>query len=160
MGILSGLLGKSTKHIPPVCSVDLTRYLGKWYEIARLPHSFEEGLEQVTAEYKLKNDGSIEVINSGYKNGKQNTAKGTAQVADKSCSGILKVSFFKFIKSEYKIIRLDEKDYSFSVVTGSTMKYFWILCRKPEISTELYSELISYAASKGFEVSKIIKVKQ
>lgn len=82
MGILSSFFSRSTKEIPPICSVDIKRYLGTWYEIARLPHSFEKGLDNVTAVYNLRSDGKIEVINSGLKNGDKKVTKGVAY----SCS--------------------------------------------------------------------------
>jgi apolipoprotein D and lipocalin family protein len=160
MGILRDLFGKSTKDIKPVCNVNLERYLGRWYEIARLPHSFEEGLEYVTATYNSKDNGRIEVINAGMKNGEKKSAKGVAWVPDKNCTGRLLVSFFWPFKSEYKIILLDEKDYQYAVVTSSNMNYLWILSRKPEISSELYDYLVGFAASKGFDTDKLIKVTQ
>lgn len=160
MGILSSLLGKSTKNIQPICNVDLKRYVGTWYEIVRLPHSFEEGLQYVTATYNLKSDGKIEVINAGIRDGVNKLAKAIAWVPDKNCTGKLLVSFFWPIKSEYKIILLDEKEYKYAVVTSSTMKYLWILSRETKISDELYNELIEFISSKGFDVSKIINVTQ
>lgn len=157
---IMGFFNKSTKDIPPICGVDLDRYLGTWYEIIRLPHRFEDGLENVTATYKLRNDGKIEVNNAGVKNGEKKTARAVAWVPDKSCSGILYVSFFPPIKAEYKIILLDEKEYQYAVVTGSKRNYLWILSRKPEISSKLYNDLIEFVSSKGFDITKIIRVKQ
>lgn len=150
----------STDEIPAICNVNLERYLGDWYEIARLPHTFEKGLDNVTATYNLKSDGKIEVINAGLKNGEKSVAKGTAWIPDKSCTGKLLVSFFGPIKSEYKIIKLDEANYSFAVITSSSKKYLWILSREPKISEGLYNDLLSFALSKGFDISKIIKVVQ
>ena len=160
MGILSIIFGKSTKGISPICDVNLKRYLGKWYEIARLPHSFEKDLEKVTAIYTLRSDGKIEVINAGFKNGEKKVAKGVAWIPDKNCTGKLLVSFFRLFKSEYKIILLDEIKYNYAVVTSSKMNYLWILSKKPKINNELYDELISFAALKGFDVTKLIKVTQ
>jgi len=153
-------MGKSTKDILPICNIDLKRYLGTWYEIARLPNSFEKGLENITATYNLRSDGKIEVINSGIKNGKKEIAKGVAWIPDKNCTGKLLVSFFWIFKSQYNIILLDEVDYSYSVVTSSTNNYLWILSRKPKISNELYDNLIKFVSSKGFDFAKIIKVTQ
>lgn len=155
MSIFSRLFGKSTNNIPSVCTVDIKRYAGTWYEIARLPNNFEKGLKNVTATYNIQSDEKIEVINSGVKNGKKKVARGVAWLRNKNCTGELFVSFFWIFKSEYNIIRLDEKNYSFAVVTSSTMNYLWILSKTPKISNELYNDLISYAASKGFDVSKI-----
>lgn len=160
MGIWGNFLGKSTKQIPPVCNVDLKRYLGTWYEIARLPHSFEKGLDNVTATYNSRSDGKIEVINAGLKNGGQKVTRGVAWAPDKNCTGKILVSFFWPVKSEYKIILLDEIEYNFAIVTSSTMNYLWLLSRKPKISNELYNDLITFASSKGFNVADIIRVEQ
>lgn len=160
MGLISNIFIKSTKDISPICNVDLKRYAGIWYEVGRLPHSFEKGLENVTADYIFQSDGKIQVINTGFKNGEKKVTKGVAWVPDKNCTGKLLVSFFWLIKSEYKIILLDEKEYKFAVVTGSTMNYLWILTRESRISNELYNKLVSYAASKGFAVAKLIRVTQ
>ena len=160
MGILSRRQENSTKDIPAICNVDLKRYLGTWYEIARFPHSFEKGLENVTATYNLKDNGKIEVINAGLKNGKRSAAKGTAWIPDESCNGRLLVSFFRPIRSEYKIIKLDEENYSFAVVTSSKKDYLWILGREPKMSQELFNDLLSFVSSKGFDTSKIVKVSQ
>ncbi|SHI66814.1 lipocalin family protein [Parasporobacterium paucivorans] len=159
MGIFRRRSKHSTSEIPAICNVNLERYLGTWYEIARLPHSFEKGLDNVTATYNLKTDGNIEVVNAGMKNGEKKAAKATAWIPDKNCTGKLLVSFFRPFKSEYNIIKLNE-DYSFAIVTSSSKNYLWILSREPRISEELYNDLISFAASKGFDTSKIIKVNQ
>ncbi|HWQ89297.1 MAG TPA: lipocalin family protein [Desulfitobacteriaceae bacterium] len=160
MGIFGSKAAKDTKEIPPICDIDITRYLGTWYEIARLPHAFEKGLDNVTAAYTLKSDGKIEVINTGFKNGEKKIAKGVAWIPDKSCPGKLLVSFFRPFKSLYKIIKLDEENYSYAVVTSSIKDYLWILSREPKISDELFNNLISYASSLGFDASKIIRVSQ
>ncbi|PKM90981.1 MAG: hypothetical protein CVU87_00240 [Firmicutes bacterium HGW-Firmicutes-12] len=91
MGIFSSIFGRSTKHIIPICNVDLKRYLGTWYEIARFPHPFEKDLENVTATYNLRSDGRIEVINSGFKNGMKKVVKGVAWIPDTNCMGKLLV---------------------------------------------------------------------
>lgn len=160
MGIFNRKSQNSTKDIPAICNINLERYLGTWYEIARLPHAFEKGLENVTATYNLKSNGKIEVINAGFKNGKKSVAKGTAWIPDEACNGRLLVSFFRPIKSEYKIINLDKDNYSYAVITSGTKNYLWILSREPKISEELYTNLISFVSSKGFDTSKIIRVNQ
>src|SRR5690606_33866936 len=104
MGLFKRKSKNSTKDIPAVCNVNLERYIGMWYEIARFPHAFEKGLDNVTATYKWRNDGKIEVINEGSRNGERSMAKATAWVPDKSCTGKLLVSFFRPIRSEYNII--------------------------------------------------------
>lgn len=154
------IFGRSADQIPSACNVEIEKYTGTWYEIVRLPHSFEKDLENVTATYNLQNDGRIEVINQGFKNGEKRVVKGVAWVPDKNCTGKLFVRFFWLFKSEYKIILLDEKNYKFAVVTSNTMNYLWILSREPKISDKLYNHLISYVSSQGFDVTKIIKVSQ
>jgi len=160
MGILSGIFAQGTENIPAICDVDINRYLGRWYEIARLPHSFEEGLEYVTATYNLRSDSKIEVINAGLKNGQHKEALGIATISQKDCTGRLKVSFFWPIKGEYNIIHLDQENYQYAVVTSSKMSYLWILNREPQIGDELYEELLNFVVSKGFDTAKLIKVKQ
>jgi len=159
MGIFSSLFAVNTKNIPAICDVDLKKYIGRWYEIARLPQKFEEGLESVTATYNLKADGDIEVINAGTRNGVKSEARAVASVPDPKCTGEILVSFFKPFKSKYRIIRIDE-EYKYAVVAGGNLSYLWILSREPEISDELYSDLISFVSSKGFDTGKIIKVVQ
>lgn len=155
-----GLFGNKTEEIQAVCNVNLERYLGVWYEIARFPHTFEKGLNNVTATYNLKSDGKIEVINSGIKDGNKKVASAVAWIPDKNCTGKLFVSFFRPFKSLYKIIKLDEENYKYAVVTSSSMNYLWILSRESKISEKLYDDLISFTASKGFDISKILKVDQ
>ena len=153
----------STKGIPPVDEVDLNKYAGKWYEIARLPNWFEKELVNVTATYQLLPNGKIRVINEGYKisaAGKHNIAKGKAWLPDPKVPGALRVSFFWPFSGSYKIIKLDKKDYSYSVVTSDTKNYLWILCRTPEMDSDLYNKLVSFAKEKGFEVGNLIKVSQ
>lgn len=132
---------------------------GFYYHLLRLPHSFEEGLQYVTATYNLQSDGKIEVVNAGIRDGVNKVAKAVAWVPDKNCTGKLLVSFFWPFRSEYKIILLDEK-YKYAVVTSSTMNYLWILSRETKISHELFDELMEFISSKGFDVSKIINVAQ
>ena len=124
MRIFYKIFRERGNQIPTVCNVELDRYLGKWYEIARFPHSFEKGLENVTATYSLKKNGKINVINSGFKNGARNVAKGIASIPNKNCTGRLLVSFFWPIKGEYRIIKLDEENYTFSVITSKNKKLF------------------------------------
>ena len=157
MSLLSFFFTKSTKDIVPICDINIKRYLGIWYEIARFPHTFEKGLDNVTATYKFREDGKIQVINSGFKNQKKKETKGVAWIKDPQCTGKLLVSFFWIIKSEYKIIYIDP-EYNYAVVTSSTMDYLWILSRKPKIEDVIYNDLVIFAASKGFAIKKLIKV--
>jgi apolipoprotein D and lipocalin family protein len=160
MGIPGNLFGGSTDSIPAICDLDLKRYLGRWYEIARMPQRFEDGLENVTATYNLRDDGKIEVINAGTRDGERQEARAVAWVRDDKCSGELYVSFFRPFKSKYRVIMLDNDNYRYAVVSGGNFSYLWILSREPQISDELYKELVSFASSNGFDTSRLIKVLQ
>ncbi len=151
----------STESIPPVPHFELSRYLGTWYEIARLPHRFEKGLVRVTATYTLLPDGKIQVLNRGFKTSKNkwSQAKGKAWVPDPAVPARLKVRFFWPFSAEYKIIRLDP-DYQWAVVTSSSTKYFWILSRTPVMDEALYQSLVQFAAQNGFDTGRLIRVPQ
>lgn len=128
---------KNEYFIKPVEGFELLRYLGKWHEIARTNNNFEKGCTQVTANYEMRNDGGIDVINECSKNGKRKEAKGRAYFKDFSNIGSLKVTFFWPFYGNYYIIYLDE-NYSNAVVYGGNPKYIWILSRNEKITkTEL-----------------------
>ncbi len=139
--------------------VELEKYLGKWYEIAHLPAKFQEGCNETTATYTLSKDGNISVLNQCTKNGKIKLAKGKAKVVDKNSNAKLKVTFFWPFYGNYWIIKLGN-DYDYSVVGTPDRKYLWILSRTPQMDDKLYSQLIEYAKSKGFEVNNLIKTFQ
>ena len=123
----------STGEFEPVSGFEVEKYMGQWYEIARIPHWFEKELNNVTAFYKLERDGLVLVENRGFKpNGRVKVAKGYAYQPENGI-GILKVSFFRPFYGEYKIIYLEE-DYSAAIVTSSTKDYLWILSRTPELA--------------------------
>ena len=144
----------------PVASLDLSRYLGTWYEIARFDHSFERGMNYVTAEYILKKDGKIEVLNSGWKDDKSKTVRGKAkQPEPKSHPALLKVSFFMFFYSDYRILMLDE-DYSAALVGSSSDKYLWVLSRTPSLPQSKLDKIIEEASRRGYDTSRLIWVKQ
>ncbi len=146
-----------------VKELDVQRYLGTWYEIARFNHSFERGLVGVTAKYSLRDDGKIKVVNSGYKdslNGKFSQAEGKAKIPDPiNNPAKLKVSFFLFFYGDYYVMELD-KDYQWAVIGSSSDKYLWILSRKPQIKQDLYNELRERLKKRGYDVSKLIEVRQ
>jgi apolipoprotein D and lipocalin family protein len=158
---LSGC-GGIPDNVEPVKGFEVDRYLGKWYEIARLDHSFEEGLEKVTAEYSLRNDGGIKVINKGFnpESKKWKEAVGRAYFQNDSAIGRLKVSFFGPFYGGYNIIELDKKDYSYSLICGPNKNYLWILAREPQIEESIKIELIKKAKALGFDTDKLIFVKQ
>jgi len=139
--------------------VDLNRYLGNWYEIARLPARFQEGCTDTTATYALSEDGSISVLNECRKNGKVKQAKGKAKVVDKNSGAKLKVTFFWPFYGDYWIIDLG-KDYDYAVVGTPSRKYLWILSRTPKMDTKLFSQLIESVKSKGFDVNRLIIANQ
>ncbi len=154
---------KKTDSIPLVEGVDINRYLGVWYEIARFPHRFEKDLVGVTATYTLKPNGEIEVLNQGYKRtlqGEKKTAKGRARIFNPKQTGLLKVSFFWIFWSDYRIIALDKENYSHALVTSSSKNYLWLLSRTPQMQDSVYHRLIGFAEEKGFDLSKLIKVEQ
>ncbi len=145
-----------------VDKVDLEQYAGTWYEIARLPNKFEEGLKCVTATYELREDGKITVINKGHKIENPELTKkaeGWAKVPDKDVPGKLKVTFFWPFFGKYWIIELD-KDYQYALVGSPSRKYLWILSREKNMDIELYEKLAGIAQSKGFNVSRMEKTKQ
>lgn len=145
-----------------ITELDLNRYLGKWYEIARFDHSFERNMVGVSAEYSLLPDGKIRVLNSGYKDslkGKFDVAKGVAKIPDLSQPGKIKVSFFLWFYGDYYILELD-KNYNYALIGSSSDKYLWILSRTPQISDETKEKLLTAAKRRGYDVSKLIWVEQ
>jgi len=147
-------------HVTAVQGFELPRYLGAWYEIARLDHRFERGLDNVTATYTLREDGGIEVVNKGRDRhtGAWEQAKGKAYFIGGSDSGRLKVSFFGPFYSSYNIIALDRKNYSHALVTGPDRSYLWILSREPNLPVETLERLSDYAKKLGYDTNKLIYV--
>ena len=146
----------------PVSGFDVNRYLGTWYEIARLDHSFERGLEQVTAEYSLRDDGGIRVVNQGFDTIKQRweRAEGKAYFIGDSDVGRLKVSFFGPFYGGYNIIDLDQESYRYALVAGPDTSYLWILARQPQLDNAVTARLLSKASALGFDTSRMIFVEQ
>ena len=140
-----------------VKSVDLNRYLGSWYEIAKYDHYFERDLDYAMARYTLRDDGKIDVLNTGIKDGRAKDAKGIAKTTD--VPGLLRVSFFGPFFSDYRIMMLDE-DYQYVLVGGSTDKYLWILARTPQLDDATLSLILAEADRRGYDTSKLIWVKQ
>jgi apolipoprotein D and lipocalin family protein len=149
----------SDNTLEVVSHVDLERYLGKWYEIARLPTSFQEGCTETTATYSLLANGKVSVLNECLRKGKPKTAKGTAKVADKTTGAKLKVTFFWPFSADYWIIKLGE-NYEYAVVGTPSRKYLWILSRTPQMREMLFLELVEFAKSKGFNMDKLIRTRQ
>ncbi len=147
-------------NIKPVENFDANRYLGKWYEIARLDHSFERGLSHISATYSLREDGGINVVNKGYSAEQKawEVAEGKAYFVGDKNKGHLKVSFFGPFYGSYVVFELDHKNYQYALVTGPDRNYFWLLARIPVIDKELQSELIAKAKAQGFDTDKLIFV--
>ena len=147
--------------IEPVNNFQLEKYLGQWYEIARLPHSFEDGLSKVTATYSTRDDGGINVINRGYdaRNGEWDEAKGKAYFVDDTQIAHLKVSFFGPFYASYLVVELDD-NYTYAMVTGPDRDYLWILSRTPVLDEKILSSLVSRAKAWGYDTSKLIYVEQ
>jgi apolipoprotein D and lipocalin family protein len=151
-----------TIDLPVVREVDIEKYSGTWYEIARLPNSFEKGLKCVTATYRLREDGKIEVINRGHKTekpGKISKIKGVARVPDKNQPAKLKVTFFWPFSGNYYIIELD-KDYRYALVGEPSRKYLWILARDKKLDLEIYESLLKKAEELGFDSKSVIRTDQ
>jgi apolipoprotein D and lipocalin family protein len=146
-----------------VKELDLERYMGTWYEIARFDHSFERGLVGVTANYSYRDDGKIKVVNTGYKNsleGPYKEAVGKAkQPNPQEEPGKLKVSFFWFFYADYFVFELDE-DYQWVLIGSSSDKYLWILSRTPQLEQETRDYILKKARKRGYDTGKLIWVEQ
>ena len=139
---------------------DLSRYLGVWYEIARYDHSFERGLDNTMAQYILQDDGTVVVLNTGWKNGKFKLAEGKAKYKDpEGDPGHLRVSFFLFFYSDYNVMMVDE-NYQISLVGSKAEKYLWILSRTPVPDPVLLRMVLDEAEQRGYDTSQLIWVDQ
>ncbi len=145
------------ESVTPVTGFDKDRYLGKWYEIARLDHSFERGMNKVTAEYSLQDDGGIKVVNRGFKANEQtwSEAVGRAYFVDSDSVGHLEVSFFGPFFSSYVVFELGA-DYEYAFVSGYNTNYLWLLSRTPTVSDALLARFIRLAEKKGFDTEEMI----
>jgi len=157
--LLAGCIGLPA-GVQPVASFQAERYLGTWYEIARLDHSFERGMSRVTAEYRKREDGGLEVVNRGYlaesKTWKE--ARGKAYFVEGPDKGYLKVSFFGPFYGSYVVFELDAKDYRYALVSGPDKSYLWLLARSPMLDANTRDRLVARAAAADFDTSKLIFV--
>lgn len=158
--VLFGCTSKP-EGVEPVQNFELKPYLGKWYEIARLDHSFERGLTNVTAEYQLREDGGVSVLNSGYSKEEQSweQAEGKAYFVDEPSIGHLKVSFFGPFYASYIVFELDD-NYDYAFVSGFNHDYLWLLSRKPEVDAATLERFMKVARAKGFDTDELILVEQ
>jgi apolipoprotein D and lipocalin family protein len=159
--LLTGCMGHP-KSIKPIMDFELNNYLGKWYEIARLDHSFERGLEKVTAEYFLLEDGGVKVTNRGFsrEKNKWNEAIGKAFFVRESDEGYFKVSFFGPFYSSYVIFELERENYQYAFVSGYSESYLWLLSRSPTVSDKLKAEFKRKSKELGFATQDLIWVNQ
>ena len=157
--LLTGCVG-IPEGVQPVDNFRLERYLGKWHEIARLDHSFERGLSRVTAEYSLRADGGVRVLNRGYsaKTNDWKEAEGKAYFVEATNQGYLKVSFFGPFYGSYIVFELDRENYQYALVCGPDKSYLWILSRTPDMKKDLKDKLIAKATARGFDTSQLIFV--
>lgn len=158
MGTMTTEISKQT-----VKQVDLGRYMGKWYEIARYDNKFEKGMQGVTAEYTLLDNGKIKVVNSGYRDsldGEFRMAIGKAKIPDPGEPGKLKVSFFLFFYADYYILELDQVNYAYVLIGSSSDKYLWILSRTPQLASEKLNFLLKRAEERGYDTGKLVFVAQ
>ena len=146
-------------NVEPVSQFNTEQYLGTWYEIARLDHSFERNLERVTATYGLNEDGSISVLNKGFNTEKDEwrQAEGVAKPMGSSDIAHLKVSFFGPFYGTYAVFELAD-DYSYAFVSGYNTDYLWLLAREPDVSAEVRQRFINESQALGFDTSKLIWV--
>jgi len=148
--------------VEPVTGFDVERYLGRWYEIARLDHGFERGLEGVNANYSVNEDGSVRVLNRGYDtdDGAWDEAEGVARFVQGPDTGHLKVSFFGPFYGSYVVFELDKEDYQYAFVSGFNRSYLWLLARTPTVDEALEERFVEQVAALGFATENLIWVDQ
>jgi lipocalin len=140
-----------------VATLDLNRYLGYWYEIARYDHAFERGIYYSMARYTMRDDGKIDVLNTGIKDGRAEESKGIAKTTE--VPGLLKVSFFGPFYSAYRVLMVDQ-DYQHALVGGSNHRYLWILSRTPQLDEATKASILAEADRRGYDTTRLIWVKQ
>jgi apolipoprotein D and lipocalin family protein len=152
-------IGRQPPPLEVVPAVDLSRYIGRWYEIASFPQWFQKGCTDSRAEYRIRPDGDVEVMNSCLRDGKVDTAKGKAWVVDNATNAKLNVSFFWPFRGDYWIIDLG-KDYEYAVVSAPSMKYLWILSRTPKMEEQRYQEIVGRLKDRGFDIALLKRTEQ
>ena len=157
-GIMGATIARPRHNIDnrTVTNLDINRYMGRWYEIARFDHPFERGMERCVADYRLLPDGSVEVLNSGYKEGKHRVSRGKAKKT--SLPGELKVTFFIFPAPD-KVMELGD-NYEWSIVGSSSPNYLWILSRTPTLPDSVQVDLLERCKRRGYDIEELIFVPQ
>lgn len=148
---------KPTVDNSVVTDFDLNRFLGNWYEIARFDHRFERDMDHTKASYMLRDDGKVDVLNTGIKGGKNSQAKGVAKLT--GTPALLRVSFWRPFYSDYRIMLVDD-DYRYALVGSGSDDYLWILSRTPHISGDIKDKILAEATKRGYDTDKLIWVKQ
>lgn len=138
-------------------TLDLNRFLGEWYEIARFDHSFERGMDFCKANYTLREDGKIDVLNTGIKDGEPSEAKGKGKLTD--TPALLRVSFFGPFYADYRVMLLDSA-YQYALIGSGSDDYLWILSRTPKLTEDVKATILSEAKRRGYASEKLIWVKQ
>ncbi|MDO9103560.1 MAG: lipocalin family protein [Methylovulum sp.] len=161
MLLLAGCVG-IPEQVVPVAHFKLGDYLGKWYEIARLDHRFERGLSNISADYSLRDDGGVRVVNRGYSatDGKWQEAEGKAYFVNGPDQAYMKVSFFGPFYGAYIVFELDQAHYQYALVSGPDKSYLWLLARQTHIPKALQDSLVAKAAALGFDTGKLIYTRQ
>jgi apolipoprotein D and lipocalin family protein len=159
---LAGCAVAPPRGVTPITGFDLDRYLGRWYEIARLDHAFERGLSDVTATYGVRDEGGVQVRNRGYdeRAGIWKEAEGRAYFIGEPTVGSLKVSFFGPFYGGYHIIALDRDQYAWAMISGPGRDYLWILARSRQLPPAVRERLLKQAQALGFATDQLIWVKQ
>lgn len=137
--------------------LDINRFMGRWYEIARFDHKFERNMQQVTTMYAIEKNGKVKIINQGIKKDKWKTAEGKGKLT--STPGLLRVSFWGPFYSDYRVMML-APDYSYALIGGNSDKYLWILSRTPQMSQDTCDLLLQEAQRRGYNINNLIWVEQ
>jgi len=159
--VLAGCTGMPD-GVEPVEGFEVDRYLGRWYEIARLDHSFERGLDGVNANYSLRDDGAVRVLNRGFdvEEGAWDEAEGVARFVSGPDTGHLKVSFFGPFYGSYVVFELDKAAYQYAFVSGFNRSYLWLLARTPTVDEALKARFVARAEALGFATDELVWVDQ
>ena len=155
--LLTACGGQLTVDNSVVDTLDLNRYLGDWYEIARFDHSFERGMDFCKATYTLREDGKIDVLNTGIKDGEPKEAKGKGKLTD--TPALLRVSFFGPFYADYRVMLLDSA-YQYALIGSGSDDYLWILSRTPKLTDDVKATILTEAKRRGYDTEKLIWVKQ